>query len=488
MIDWLDDPTPTAPSQRPIAAPPRAEPPVTSNGLAPDVQVAPLDGEPPRNIGLVPASVSGMQPDLWAGSDVTDIVRRIETMPDPELPAAQALLFTVLLAEAAAPVGGATAQNRLTAARVDKLMQLGAIDPARALIEQAGAATSPLLFDLWMQISLLTGDEDTPCGALSRSPRLTKNTPTQIFCAARTGDWDTAALTFETAGALGLAPREKLALLDRFLNPDLFEDASPLPVPRRIDPLGFRLFETIGERLPTGPLPRQFAVADLRDLAGWKSQLEAGERLTRAGALPENLLLGLYTDRKPAASGGIWDRVRAVQRFETALRTQSPDAVAKTLPPVWKAMQNAGLDVTFASLFSAPLQEIALTGTAADIQLVVGLLSPDYETVATTAPDGRQPFARALARGETLATPPRGALQRAIHDAFANPTPRQDLLAMPQQRKTGMAMLEALNLLHEGGRGDSRSLRDALSTLRALGLEDTARRAALQILLSGEQA
>ena len=47
-------------------------------------------------------------------------------------------------------------------------------------------------------------------------------------------------------------------------------------------PLLFRLHEAIGEPLPTGALPRAYAVADLRDLAGWKPQLEAAERLAVA--------------------------------------------------------------------------------------------------------------------------------------------------------------------------------------------------------------
>jgi hypothetical protein len=47
----------------------------------------------------------------------------------------------------------------------------------------------------------------------------------------------------------------------------------------------------------------------------------------------------------------------------------------------------------------------------------------------------------------------------------------------------GMAILRLLSLLHDGASGDTSALRDALATLRALGLEDTARRAALQIVL-----
>jgi hypothetical protein len=46
-----------------------------------------------------------------------------------------------------------------------------------------------------------------------------------------------------------------------------------------------------------------------------------------------------------------------------------------------------------------------------------------------------------------------------------------------------MSILASIALLEEGANGDTAALRDALSTLRALGLEDIARRAALQVLL-----
>ena len=490
VIDWLDNPAPQAqlpraPIKQRTAKPlGRDEPAVAVTGTAPVVITRSLDAPAPRNVGIVPMAVTGMQADLWQGSEVETLSAQIRTLPDLVLPAANALLFTLLLAEAAAPAGDPQAQDKLTRARMDKLMQLGAVDPALALAEQAGANRSPVLFDAWMSLGLLVGTEDTPCEALKRAPYLTQQTDTQIFCAARNGDWDTAALTFGTAQALKLLPREKLALLDRFLNPDLFEDAAPLPVPRQMDPLTFRLFETIGESLPTGPLPRAYAVADLRDVAGWKSQLEAAERLTRAGALPDNRLLGLYTNRKPAASGRIWDRVRAVQRFDIALDTGSAEAIAKTLPAAWQHIRDGALEVRFASVFQERLASVSLTGRAARIQQTIGLLSPDYEAVARNlSEDASARLLRGVALGDVTGPPPSDALPRAIYDAFAAPTPNAQWVEMSKNGRLGEALLFTLDGLRDGARGDSRALREALGTLRALGLEDTARRASLQIML-----
>ncbi|MEQ6247894.1 hypothetical protein ABMC89_03290 [Sulfitobacter sp. HNIBRBA3233] len=493
VIDWLDAPQPLAQLPRAPETSPRNrtadEPAVAATGTAPQVIVRPLDARTSLTVGLVPASVTGMKPDLWSGSDVADVVELIGDLPESDLPAANALLFTLLLAEASAPQGQADAQDALTLARAQKLMALGAVDPALSLLEQGGAARAPALFDLWAQLSLLVGTEDTPCGELSRNPRMTQDIGLRIFCDARNGAWDNAALAFGSAKALSLLPVDELNVLDRFLNPDLFEDAPPLRAPRQPDPLTFRLYETIGESLPTGPLPRAFAVADLRDITGWKSQIQAAERLTRAGALPDNRLLGLYTDRKPAASGGIWDRVRAVQRLDAALDDSLPEKVSEALPPAWDAMREAGLDVSFSSAFYPRLADLALDDRASRVQLHMGLLSPEYELAARRpqiSDTADMPFtlAAAVARGETPVSAPRDPLPRAIFDAFSSPEADPELMEMAAQKRLGEALLRAIDQLHTGARGDSLALRQALGTLRALGLEDTARRASLQILLT----
>lgn len=486
VIDWLGTQATPQPAAR--RQPNRANPneaPVTKSALPPRVTVSPLGVGSPRAIGLVPNTVTGLPQNLWSGSTAEDLIDQIEDLPELRLPAAQSLLYTVLLAEAFAPQGDGHAGDELALARVRKLIRLGALDPALSLIEQAGVTTSPEHFDLWMDISLLSGTEDRACDVLGVSPHLTRNYATRIFCAARASNWDNAALTFGSAQALELLPQEQLALLDRFLHPEEFEGAPPLPAPRSMDPLSFRLFETIGEPMPTGTLPRPYAVADLRDIAGWKAQLEAAERLTRAGALPDNRLLGLYTDRAPAASGGVWDRVRDLQRFETALATGSPDAVAKTLPAVWIGMQEAGLEVAFATLFAEGLSKIALEGRAARIAFDVCMLSPLYEVAATTPSKdiANTSLLRAIARGEAPAARPEGALPGAIHDAFKGAPPREHLVAGARDNRLGEVILQVLAMLQKGAQGDTTAMRDALATLRALGLEDTARRAALQSLL-----
>jgi len=483
VIDWLGQAHPSS-----LPGPVLLEPPVAEHALGPDIEVSPLEELAPP-LGLVPPDVTGLPIDLWHGSDAQLLARLIAAAPVENSPAMQALFYTLLLAEKRPPPGASRqASEALLLAQIDRLIELGATDPALALTELAGPMRSSALFRRWFDTTLLTGQEDDSCAALQQHPHLAPDFAATIFCTLRDGDWQTAALTLETAHALELLPRAQLDLLDRFLSPEIFEGAPPLPAPDAPDPLTFRLYEAIGERLPSTRLPRAFANADLRDLAGWKAQIEAAERLTRIGALSPNKLLGLYTERAPAASGGIWDRVAAVQRFDTALDTGSAEAVAKTLPQVWDQIRTAGLEVPFAHLFADRLAAYPLEGATGVLAWHIRLLSPGYEDAARQPPEGGETdaFLAKLAQGVPGGTAPADDRAQAISEGFSGATkPPLELKTALEAGRLGEVILRGISLFDSGARGNPADLTAALATLRAIGLEDTARRGALQLMLIG---
>ena len=123
-------------------------------------------------------------------------------------------------------------------------------------------------------------------------------------------------------------------------------------------------------------------------------------------------------------------------------------------------------------------------GDAASIAFQVGLLSPEYEGVAIEAAQTGadfDPFLIAIARGLPAAA--RTPRERAIQAVFYNAPPPEALQSLLDQGKTGEALLRAIALFDAGAEGDLRSVTDALAVLRAVGLEDVARRAALQLLI-----
>ncbi|WP_281825601.1 hypothetical protein [Jannaschia rubra] len=475
-IPWLSDS---------LAAPrtqPRTDEPAATPLTGTDIAVMPLGQTSRDAVGLLAASLTGLPRDAFAGSDPRRVAALIRDLPSDAMPAMQDLVLMLMLAELDPP-RATSDPDLLFFARVDALLRFGALDQAQALMERAGA-TDAAAFRRWWDTSLLTGFDTRACDVMTANPGVAPTLPARIFCLSRTGDWAAAALTLDTARALGAVTEEEEILLANFLDPELFEGEPPPIPPRPMTPLAFRLLDGIGETPPTLDLPLAFAVADLRPTTGWKAQIEAAERLVRVQALDPNRLLALYTEGRPSASGGVWDRATAIQRLDTALLAGDPDAVGDALPSAVARMRDAGLLVPFAALYGERLSQIDLTGAADELALRVGLLSPSYESVARSADPSlpRDTFAVALAQGDHDAAPPPGPLPQAIADGMTG-TPPDHLKRLAKDGRLGEALLESAILLKGGAGADPQDIADALAFFRSVGLEDVARRTALQLLL-----
>lgn len=476
VIPWLSDSL-ARPSPQP-----RPDEPAATPLAGTDITVMPLGATRRDAVGLRPAATTGLPRDLFAGSDPMRLAQLIARQPADALPAMQALVQTLLTAEFDPP-RAATDSDTLFFARIDALLRLGALDQAQALLEQAGA-TDARAFRRWWDASLLTGFDTRACDAMTANPGIAPTLPARIFCLSRTGDWAAAALTLETGRAIGAITEDEDLLLAHFLDPELFEGEPPPIPPRPMTPLAFRLLDGIGETPSTRDLPLAFAVADLRPITGWKAQIEAAERLVRVGAIPVDRLLALYTERRPSASGGVWERAAAIQRLDTALLSGEAQKVADALPNAVARMREIGLLVPFANAYGSRLARLDLPLAAETMAAQMGLLSWDYETVARTATltTPRDRFAVAIALGEAPAPPP-GFVTEALAAGLTTPPPAY-LTDLAIHDRLGEALLETALLLADGPESDPQSITDAISLLVAVGLLDTARRTALQLLLA----
>ena len=478
-IDWLSDSlatlrTPTLPS----------EPDVSTGATVEDVTVQPLGLPMPDAVGLLPVSVTGLPRGLWGASRPDDLALRFRQNQPDMLPAIQALLYTLLLAELDAPAGSEPGSDTVFLARVDRLLSMGALDQAEALLSRAGAS-SPEIFRRWFDTALLLGTEHELCEVLRATPELSPTFPARIFCLARGGDWNAAVLTLETGRALGFISEEEDALLARFLDPHLFEGEPPLTRPARPTPLTFRMFEAIGEPIPTATLPLAFAQSDLRANIGWKARVEAGERLARTGAVGDNQIWGLYSERRPAASGGVWDRIAALQALDAAIAARNADRVAEVLPDAWAALEQAELEVPFSHIHGKALAGMTLDGDVGALALRMGLLSIDAEEIAQSAAPGSpmDQLLVGLARGQVDGLSAPSPEAQAVIDGFTADTVPVRLAPLLEADRLGEAILRAMALFTSGSRGDLDEVSDALALLRHVGLEATARQAAIEYLV-----
>lgn len=482
-IDWLSKSV--ADPALPVAMPLQPDEPGVTEGAGVDtISVTPIDAPTLDALGLMPAAAAGLPRNLWGSTPTAELARLLSAERVDTLPAIQSLLYTLLLAELDPPAD-ADGSEALFLARVDKLLDLGALDAALALLELPDLPR-PEPFRRWFDAALLLGEENRACETMRETPEVAPTFPARIFCLARGGDWNAAALSLRTGEALGYIEPDMAELLTRFLDPDLFEGEPDMMPPARPSPLVFRLMEAIGQPLPTATLPVAFANSDLRSNSGWKTRIEAGERLARTGAIEPNRLLGLYTEQKPAASGGVWDRVAAIQRLDAAISDRDARAVAEALPGAWDRMTAAELEVPFAALYGEALTSLPLAGEAARMAFRIGLLSDGYERIARARQpeDGVEAFLIGLAQGDVTALAPPDQLGGAIKRAFAPvAAPGEEFAALLSERRLGEALLLATLKVTEGAKGDLRDVTEGLVLLRAAGLETTARRASLELIL-----
>jgi hypothetical protein len=477
-IDWLSNSVAT-----PVAV---APPGSTGSDIAITatpglITVTPLGQTLPDNAGLLASDVTGLPKALWGPASSLSIAQRLKAVPSDLLPTPRQLMKTVLLAETEPPID-AGADGALFLRRIDLLLQTGALEEARSLLDIAGLDT-PERFRRAFDVALLIGDETRACRALLSQPDISPTYPTRIFCLARNGDWQTAALTLETAENLGILSDQEDALLAKFLDPDI--DTPLLPAPRQPSPLVFRMYEAIGEPQSTNALPLAFAHADLRPNNGWKAQIEAAERLARVGSLEANQLLGLYLKQKQSASGGVWDRVKSVSALDDAINAASPEDVVEALEPAGDVMADVDLEVHLAGFFAKKLNEMRLTGEAKSLAFKLGLLHADFAAIARahTPANPQEAFWKALAMGQADDALSYDATTQSIREGFRTTAPPTRLQSLLDQGRTGEAILRGLTLFSEGAAGDLDQVSDAIALFRALGLEDIARRASLELIL-----
>ena len=479
-----------------IAATP-APPSRPRPGAAPDdgtIRVTPLGRVNRDAVGLLPPDRTGFARALWGPEPAPAVRQLILAHPDQGVPAARALFQRMLLAEADPPQGPA-ADASVLIARIDRLLEIGALEEAGALIELAGPDT-PELFRRWFDVGLLLDEAEAPCAALRQNPSLSPTLPARVFCLARGGDWNAAEITLTLGEGVGSIPGEDRDLLARFLDPVLFEGEPEPPVPEPLTALDFLMREAVALPRPAGPLPLAFLHADLGEHVPMRTRIDAAERLALSGAIGHAPLFAAYRAGAPAASGGLWDRAQAVQALDAAIGSAAPADLARALLAADTALAERGLRVALAEAYGPRLATLDATSlpenarTALVELLLLAGLTAEARAAAGPAPGPRIETLVAIAGGGGAAPAAKpDDLTAAALEGLAAETPADDrearLALMLAGGRQGQALIEALALVGAGPAVDPQALRAALLTLRLAGQADGARAIALQTLLTG---
>ncbi|MEO1536517.1 MAG: hypothetical protein AAFR73_02205 [Pseudomonadota bacterium] len=481
-IDWLSNSiAQDAVPQEGAVAGPSASVPV-------EVRVLPLDKAVTDSAGLIDAAKLNLPQDIWGRSsagDLTNALNRVEL--DADAPASISKFLRDLLQARLDPPIDAAVNDRFFFARVDRLLEKGHLDLARDLMD-AAMIDDPQVFRRQFDIALLTGNETEACRQVESTPDLSPTYPARIFCLMRLGQFDVAALTLGNAETLGILPEADDALLRHFLDPELFE-GEPLPAPPRFPtPLQFRLYEAIGERISTEGLPLPFAFADMSMDVGWKARLTAAERLAANGVIPFTRLLEVYSERGPSASGGVWERIRAVTRFAEAVERGDGAELESKLPAAWAAARQAGYTAAFAAWLQPHLSLLS-AGRASHAAFEISLLAGDATAASRFANASvADQFLLSIAEDRAGTALAGDAFGRAVLRGLAAVNAGGTYEALISDDRRGEALLRALDQLADGATGNPETTAQSLAALRKIGLHDLARQIAIEVILKEGEA
>lgn len=444
------------------------------------ITVEVLSDQPRDGIGLLPAEMTGFPEDLWRGTSALRARNLIDATRYGGVPANRDLFRRILLAQTTPPGDDNEATNTLVA-RVDRLMEIGALQEAEALIEKAQPDTTDL-FRRWFDIGLLTGRAAEACELLATSPMLSPSRSVQVFCLAQTSDWEAAATTLTLGEQLGQISKGEADLLHFYLDEGLIEEIDPPPPQTPFTSLEFLIRESVGLPRPNFPVPIAFMHVDLADFIPVRFRMEAGERLVRNGVLPSAVLFASYREESPAASGGIWERAAAVQAMDAAATGEEITAALSYLD---KEMLRIGLRYAAAQeylTYLSALPAAEMPPESHDTVAIYLMLAGADDVAGDWITPQSHPAIKA-AHGiatETLAErhPMTKPFRTTTPEVFLN----EEFADLIARGRSGEALLKVTDRLAQEARDEADLIED-IAALRSLGQEETARSVAVQMLL-----
>ena len=486
-IDWLSDSIKDPPEFEIL---PDTVPLITP--LIQDISVKKgLTPVSPDAIGLLSPALTGFSADLWGDMLAGDIADLLSNFPNEGTPEARSLFRRILLAQAN-PAPNDIQNGLVLQARVARLLEIGALDAAEALIGLA-PATNPQIFQQKFDIAILTNRTREVCDVLKSTPAISNDISARVFCLARGGDWNAAAITLSLGAGINAIDPDREEMLIRFLDPELFEGEPDPVAPSPMTIMDFVLREAVLLPRPAGLLPLPYLYRDIGNRAPLRAKLEASERLVMAGSLPSNLLFAAYREGKAASSGGVWGRANSVQKLDRALAEGADETISQAVSATYEEFSNAGLLNALAEEYADTLATLEYSVEYADTKLpildllhIANISNISWSNSAVL--DENRRLAMAIVTLAPLIIDPAGsAMQKSIVNGLNGPLPDSPaaarLLNLLEENRQGQAILASLQLLSSGALADPEGVRTGLYVLVAAGQSAVARRIAVQILL-----
>ena len=338
-----------------------------------------------NSIGIFPSIKLGLNSSVWKNSNEFEISNLLKKIDIGNIYYSNRLLKRILLIEADPPIIETDKEFSGTfflRARILKLIQMGALDEAEALLLDANPNSDPKLIDLWSKISFLTLRFDNFCNSVLKSHHTLIHPAHKVICLARSGDWNAAALSLATYSSINVIDSDYEKLLINFLDHEAELEISNKDLCNIDQPLLVYLCDFSNINAQDLGIDVKYLYDDLGRGKSIRSRIIASEELVKSGALNPGILFSTYKVKKPSTSGGVWARVKQVQELENLFKVdlENTEALSTHLDLMVKEFFKNKLLPPFAEFYGEKLKSREFEYSSLyDLIMAINILSGNYK-------------------------------------------------------------------------------------------------------------
>jgi hypothetical protein len=455
-----------------------------------------------NGIGIIPSYVANLKKSLWINSDETILSKKIEKLDSSKLSKARTLFKRLLIVETDPPKLDTSKKNKnsiFLLSRIDKLITLGALDEAEALLAKIKPVDKSIFLRL-KEVALLTGRINNLCKVIASKPKITEDIPIRIICFSRLGDWNTAAIVLSSASSLQMISPAQEELLMFYLDPDLMEDTVLKNSNINLNPTSFYIGELNGVKSKIDSLPPPYLYNDVNKRhAPLRRKVTAAEKLVHSKGINGSRLFSIYRNNSAAGSGGVWERMVSIQNLDRAIKTKRTILTEAALIRASFAMSKAGLLVPFAEEYASMLNHLQISrinqefnDSIMQIFSLKGSIPKHWDKYSTS--NGKLAMAIALTKGHKLNSfdleIPNQTIE--LSASVLNKIFSKDSLGGKNEFTNyglqGNLILDALQLVSNGIETDPIDLQKSLLLLMEAGQEIFARSLMIEFLIESMQS
>ena len=304
-----------------------------------------------NSVGIISTRITGIDPKIWNGLDEQTLSAKLKLLPNLNFHSAQRFLKRILISETQPPTSSSKSSmsgKLYFLAKIDKLIEFGALDEAETIILQAPKMNREL-FIRWQKISFVTGRLTRLCEALKSNFDLTHDLSIRIICLKYLKDWQAAALTLSTASSLNLLDKSRENLLIYYLDQNLMPFEQLTLNFSQFDEIDYFILKSTYQILDLISEDAKYLYMKVKDSSNVARKVQAIEKLAMKKSISVSSLFDSYRNSDINGSIGIWQRIISIRNLDMTLKRNNEKAMLIALDRAINHMSRGDLLLLFAT-------------------------------------------------------------------------------------------------------------------------------------------